>query len=176
MTTFTAIDVRKYDCPECNFRKNVDASRIADGRSVPTRRTCPTCSGAGVVVLDSAAVRSAIVSSRGAQKGLLRKSRPALPSEKNGVYGAAYVWRMIRFNSGLDMHIPVMVGDYAGLIGSLSNSDPVLRGHLHFLVKEFGVELFGVSDSMRGAGAWARVRGAVSDEVARATENTVGLL
>lgn len=117
-----------------------------------------------------------MVNSRGSDKGKLRKSRPALPNMKNGIYGAAYVWRIIRFDVGQDMCMPVMAYDYVGLIGSVQVEDEPLRQHLDTLVDLIGNELFGKIEMMRGAARWGQVLGFEgADDVAAVVAGTVGM-
>lgn len=175
-TTAQSTKTATYACPECGFRERVDEAARREGRPVRPRRTCPTCNGTHEVTVDEAAILSAVTASRGPAKGTLRKSRPALPDEKGGVYGAAYVWRMIRFDNGMDMHLPMMAGDYVGLIGTRQESDEPLRQHLDAVIKSIGTTLFGEVAMMRGAASWGRVLGFEGgEEVYAKVEQAVGM-
>ena len=71
----------------------------------PTR--CYSCEGRGTFdAPDVADIMAAIVSTRGPNKGRLRKARP---SYDNGAR-PYYVWRMARFHGGADVTLPVMAG------------------------------------------------------------------
>lgn len=176
MSVAPAITTATYSCPECRFRARIDQRNREEGVPVRKRRTCPTCSGTGEVTVDPKAIFEALTVSRGAAKGSLRKSRPALPDEPKGVYGAAYIWRMIRFDNGMDMHMPVMAGDYVGLIGMKDEADKPLRLALEALINAIGNVLFGKVAMMRGAAAWGRVLGMEQgEEVYAKVESAVGM-
>lgn len=165
-----------YDCPECGFRARVDARARAEGRTVYPRRTCPTCGGTSKVTVDPAAILTAVTVSRGPEKGKLRKSRPALPQDKGGAYGAAFVWRLIRFNNGSDLTMPVMAYDYVGLVGLRNPADDAVRAHLDALIDHVGNVLCGKLEMMRGAAAWGRVLGLPeADRVHAVVSATVGM-
>ena len=156
-------EVRQFPCPSC--------ARVERLGRPP--RDCLNCGNERVVTLDPAAVRAALMSSR---DGRFRRSRPPLPGEKGGVFGAAYVWRMIRFDTGADLHMPAMAGDYVGLGWVSNKTDAPLQQRLDELVDRIGTELFGSVATMRGAAAWGRALG--MDGAARvydAVESRVGM-
>jgi len=132
------------------------------------------CSGSGSVVIDSEAIAAALVSTRGKSKGKFRSSRPKLP-EEGGVYGAAYVWRMIRFDIGQDMTMPVMAGDYVGCIGARTDLTTQVLDVLDEITDVVGKQMFGAM-TMRGAAAWGRVLGFEgAEEVYAKVDDLVGI-
>lgn len=158
-----ADEVRQFPCPSC-----ARVERL--GRDL---RDCLNCGNERVVTLDPAAIRSALMSSR---DGRFRRSRPPLPGEKGGVFGAAYVWRMIRFDTGVDLHMPAMAGDYVGLGWVSNKTDAPLQERLDELVDRLGKELFGSVATLRGAAAWGRVLGVDgADRVYDEVDSRVGM-
>ena len=73
--------------------------------------TCTHCIGRGRVVINEAAIRAAITG----RAGSLRSIKPVIDA-----YGSAYVWRIVRFNLGIDASVPygcfreVGCGDFIG--------------------------------------------------------------
>lgn len=165
-----------FACPECARRERMDARDRAEGRRVYTHRPCSYCMGSGTVTVDPQAIANAVTVSRGKAKGTLRRSRPALADEKGGVYGAAWVWRMIRFDSGQDMHMPVMASEYIGISWVKQAEEDDLVKALEALSQSIGESLFGKVAMMRGAASWGRVLGMEgAEEVANKVEELVGL-
>ncbi|WP_431976006.1 hypothetical protein [Micromonospora haikouensis] len=134
---------KMFACPAC-----------AQRRAIAPRGTCWICGGTKTVTIDAPKIAAAIVASRGPDKGKLRRSRPALPDEHNGVYGAAYVWRMIRFHAGLDMHLPMMAPDYIGIGYILAPEDREILDYLDGLTNLLGGRLFGQVQMLRAAARW----------------------
>lgn len=144
----------------------------------PTMLTCPECKGMGTihseyrprprpcgmrcdagddavyrVRIDPRAIEAEMVASRGATKGRFRRSRPKLV-EDGGVYGAAYVWRMIRFHCGQDMTMPVMAGDYIGCSWVIDDHGRAVMTVLDGLAETLGQQFFGGGATYRAAARW----------------------
>lgn len=153
-----------FPCPDCatteRYRLKAESGDTMYQGMFSRRqgRSCGFCGNAGVVVVDSVAIEDAITSSRGKNKGSLRASRPKL-SQDGGIYGAAYVWRMIRFHNGMDMHMPVTAYDYLGMGWTVHEGERPLIAHLDCLVDSLGEKMFGKMRMLSGAASWGRVLG-----------------
>lgn len=176
MTAQPITEPTTFTCPNCASRKRRAERDRAEGRAPYTYRdACSYCSGTGEVTLDPKAIAEAIVTSRGRAKGTLRRSRPALAAD-GGVYGAAWVWRMIRFDAGLDLHMPVMATEYVGLSWIKVAEEQSLQDALEGLSNALGNVLFSKIAMMRGAAAWGQVLGMENaEEVAAKVAAAVGL-
>lgn len=135
----TAAETKTYPCPQCKGRRRIVYSHRP-------ARECDTCQG-GTVTLDREAIKNALMSTQGRNKGRFRRSRPKLPWE-GGVYGAAYCWRMIRFHTGRDMTMPMAAPFYVG------NPGRQLTAALDAIAESIGAELFGDLVMMRGGARW----------------------
>lgn len=135
----TTPEIKTFPCPQCK-----GSGRITSSYRPP--RECDICQG-GIVTIDRDAIKSALISTQGRNKGRFRRSRPKLPWD-DGVYGAAYCWRMIRFDIGADMTMPVMAPGYAGSPGK------ELTAALDEVTQSVGVELFGAAAMLRGTARW----------------------
>ncbi len=133
-----------HPCPAC----------AGDGRTAfrTGTRPCRTCRTSGEVTIDPEAIAAALLVSRGRTAGQFRRSRPTLP-EDGGVYGAAYVWRMIRFHAGHDMHLPIAATWYVGVWASTEATKTVIDT-LDTLTDTIGAQLFGKATMMRAAVRW----------------------
>jgi hypothetical protein len=143
-------------------------------------RPCGYCGDTGQVEVDVVAILDAVAPVKNGVRAL-RRSRPCAPGfdrkiTRNAVYGAAYVWRMIRFHCGADMHMPMMAGDYAGT-GWLTNAeDKALLDHLEAIVDSIGNRLFGQMRMSRAAAAWGSALGFEgATQVRAAVEATAGM-
>lgn len=135
----TPSDPKTFPCPECKGTTRVIYSHRPS-------RPCTLCT-AGTVTVDRNAIKDTLISTRGANKGRLRRSRPALPQD-GGVYGAAYCWRMIRFDVGADMTMPMAAPFYVG------NPGKEITAALDEASDALGAELFGKAAVLRGAARW----------------------
>jgi hypothetical protein len=110
-------------------------------------RPCYECNGATTLTIDPDAVLAACMNSR---TGRFRGSSPKR-SDQGGVYGARFVWRMIRFHTGLDMSMPMMV--------TMEHSRS-MQDRLHALADWAAWEIAG-ERSLRGALRWGRALGTI---------------
>lgn len=141
----------QFTCPDCQGVGH----RVVRGQHRPCPMRCVRDETAGVhqVCVDADAIRAALLSTRGSNKGRFHKSRPALV-EDDGVYGAAYVWRMIRFHAGHDMTIPAMAPFYVGVWGLIDEISKPLLTALDELADTIGAELFGRPAMFRASARW----------------------
>jgi hypothetical protein len=135
----TTLAPKTFECPCCRGRGRILYSHRPS-------RVCGLCQD-GKVTIDPEAIKQALISTQGRTKGRFRKSRPPLP-EDGGVYGAAYVWRMIRFDTGADMTMPVMAPLYVGFPGK------DITAALDQVSDRLGTEMFGFAATLRGAARW----------------------
>ena len=135
----TTPGIKTFPCPACK-----GSGRII--YSYRPSRVCDTCQN-GTVTVDHEAIKNALISTQGLNKGRFRRSRPKLPWD-GGVYGAAYCWRMLRFDVGADMTMPVMAPGYVGDPGK------ELKAALDAVTQSIGTELFGAPAMMRGSARW----------------------
>lgn len=169
------LNAREFPCPSCEGEKAYRA-RSEWARKSPARSSCRFCAMTGSVTIDPEAIREALLVSRGRSKGTFRRSRPALPGDRGGVYGAAWVWRMLRFDTGADMCLPVMAGDYVGTGWIVREADRAVTDHLHAVESVLGVSLFGSARMARGAARWGQALGLEgADELSAVVEATVGM-
>jgi hypothetical protein len=95
------------ECTRCK-----GAGQVADYFKPGEFRKCHYCDGRGTFpAVDVSGILAAIVSTRGKERGKLKKSRPDYKAGGR----AYYVWRMARFNGGADVCMPIMaMGDVEG--------------------------------------------------------------
>lgn len=136
----TASDPKTFPCHGCGGLGRI----LYNDR--PSRE-CGLCRK-GTITVERGAIMDALISTQGRNKGRFRRSRPKLPWD-GGVYGAAYCWRMIRFDTGRDMTMPVMAPYYVG------NPGKELTAALDAVAESIGAELFGQAAMMRGTARWA---------------------
>lgn len=131
--TFARPDVDTRDCPSC--------SGTGQGRLRP----CSMCAATGSITIDPDAIWDACMNSR---TGKFRASSPKRP-DQGGVYGASFVWRMVRFHAGLDMSMPVgVMWDYPRSV----------HDSLHTLADWLAWEVAG-ERSLTGALRWGKALG-----------------
>ena len=135
----SSIQPQTFTCPDCHGTIELVS------QFYPTA-PCRLCVG-GTVTVDHAKIKAALLSTRGANEGRFRRSRPALPYD-GGVYGAAYCWRMIRFDTGADMTLPMNAPFYVGIPGE------EITAALDEAVAVIGAELFGKAAMLRGLARW----------------------
>lgn len=165
--TFDPMQPRDYSCPGCATNERLRRMYPGDKRF----DTCDVCGGSGVATVDPERIRAALTNSR---TGRFRTSRPKRISE-GGQWGAYYTWRMIRFDSGQDMTMPVMAPYDDSLHGSDANTRQI-KGHLDQLVDQLGADFFGRVGMMRGAARWGKALGLPgADEVHDAVDRAVGV-
>jgi len=109
-------------------------------------KQCPVCDGSGTVTIDPDAIRRAITTRTG-----LAKSKPAAA---RSVFGAEYVWRMIRFHAGVDVTMPTTCWYTIGCGGILQQRHQSLLNVLDRLVDDLAEEFFGTSTA--AAEVWVR--------------------
>lgn len=109
---------------------------------VPT--TCDYCEGKGAVPpLDEQAIRAALKGRNG-----LRTSPPCGGRKRTlAECRAYYVWRLARFNGGVDMTMPMVAGLFAG--------DDAFLAEMNTLSETIATETFGTSYA--AVRAWGRV-------------------
>lgn len=163
----------QFACPNCARMRR---SHERYGYEI---RPCGFCTD-GQVVVDIEAIIETIAPLKNDRR-VLRASRPraagfdAKPGKKP-VYGAAYCWRMIRFDSGADMHLPVMAPDYVGVGWSTDEADKPLMAHLDAISDAIGNQLYGRVRMLRGAAAWGSALGfAGAEQVKAAVDREVGM-
>lgn len=113
----------QHECPACDH--GVVHNRFA------ADRPCETCGATGQVTIDAEAIMAAIVATRGAGKGQIRQSGSGM----DGTYGAKYVWRMVRFQAGVDTHMPIMAYDTIGVFGLIGPAAREVLDTLEPIVK-----------------------------------------
>jgi hypothetical protein len=111
---------------------------------------CYGCNGSGTFPeVDVAALRDAIMASKGKNKGKLRASMVS-PREGIEAKRAYYVWRLARFHGGADVTMPVM----AGMLVRHDPYQPLLDSLSEVVAKQaFGTDL-------AAARVWGRALGA----------------
>lgn len=158
------MSTKTFACPNC-----VRMQRCLEkyGWAV---KPCDYCADTHEVTVDSVAIAKAMI-----VKGAFRRSRPKAvgydPKPGKAVFGAGYVWRMIRFHNGADMCMPVMAPDYVG-----GSENKELIDHLDKVVDAIGDALFGKVQMMRAAAGWGRALGLDSSgAVYAAVDKAVGM-
>jgi len=99
------------DCLRCKGTKIrvTEAFEYEDRKYPRTEHVCSYCNGVGQYgEVDVAATVSAIVATKGKNKGRIRASMTS-PTSKDGIEAARayYVWRMARFHGGIDVTMPM---------------------------------------------------------------------
>lgn len=120
--------------------------RVAwDGRE----ETCRECDGTGYfTALDEAAIRLSLKSHKGAVRSTPPFGSQMGDNHKRRCY---YVWRMARFNGGVDMTMPVVAMMWGG--------DDAYKAELDTLADTLAQEAFGTD--MAGTTRWGRALGLV---------------
>ena len=105
------------------------------------------CAATGSITIDPDAIWDACMNSRTRR---FRASSPKRP-DQGGVYGASFVWRMVRFHTGADMSMPVgVMWDYPRSV----------HDSLHNLADWMAWEVAG-ERSLTGALRWGKALGYV---------------
>ena len=133
--TFSKPDAVTLPCPYC------------EGTGKGRVLLCSMCAATGSITIDPDAVWDACMNSR---TGKFRASSPKRPGQ-GGVYGASFVWRMVRFHTGLDMSMP------AGVVWEYHRST---HDTLHTLADWVAWEAAG-ERSLTGAVRWGKALGYV---------------
>lgn len=137
--TFSKPDAVTMPCPTCE-----GTGRRVD-RHGQFLAPCSRCTGHGTLTIDPDAIRDACLNSR---TGKFRASSPKRP-DQGGVYGATFVWRMVRFHTGADMRQPLFImWDYPRATHDL----------LHAIADWVAWEVAG-ERSLTGALRWGRALG-----------------
>jgi hypothetical protein len=165
---------RTFPCPNCSRMRRMQEKYERE------ISFCHYCDDAYEVTVDIRAILDAVAPVKDG-KASFRHSRPKAKGYdpapgKHPVFGAAYVWRMIRFHSGADMHMPVMAPDYVGVGWLADASDKPLIEYLDKIADAIGEHLYGKTAMLRASAAWGSALGLQgADEVRRHVEQTAGM-
>lgn len=140
------IVVEMPEARPCNSCKGTKVARW------DATKPCPTCDGRGdFPKVELASILERIFAKQGKNKGKLRASMTSPWGEDATVEAsrAYYVWRLARFDGGIDVRMPVMAG-------LACHGDPFQK-ELDLIASAIAKRAFG--SDMAGALVWAKAMG-----------------